>query len=249
MLKVKKLLEKIATNLKIISTGLVTDVSVPANGYTDVSVNFGKTYKSNPTVNVSLLSTSTAGAIGNMTAAVLSVTTTGATFRIFNAGTNPRQPSIQWIAIGGGYCIAVFSRLSAILARRWRYVEYQENLAENLAISDRSAKADDAFSTAFRQPTERLDVHGASRRNIVSRVRVISKNLHQRNMERSKPTRFSDSATSEHFSVGYGISSIREKRRRHQREQSFRQVFSNEQNGIRSLQVPRLTFERGCFSC
>ena len=102
MLKVKKLLEKIATNLKIISTGTVSDVSVPANGYTDVSVNFGKTYKSNPTVNVSLLSTSTAGAIGNVTAAVLSVSTTGATFRVFNAGTNPRTPSLQWTAIGGG---------------------------------------------------------------------------------------------------------------------------------------------------
>ena len=102
MLKVKKLLEKIATNLKIISTGAVAEVSVPANGYTDVSVTFGKTYKSNPTVNVSLLSTSTAGAIGNVTAAVLSVTTTGATFRIFNAGASQRQPSLQWIAVGGG---------------------------------------------------------------------------------------------------------------------------------------------------
>lgn len=56
MLKVKKLLEKIATNLKIISTG--------------------------------------------------------ATFRIFNAGSNPRGPSIQWIAIGGVLHKSIFNAFS-----------------------------------------------------------------------------------------------------------------------------------------
>lgn len=100
-------------DFKTVTSGGTTDVSVPANGYADVNVSFGKTYSSKPNVSVCLLSTSTASAIGNVSAAVLSITTTGATFRVFNAGTQLRVPSLQWIAVGGGVLLnSIFKAFS-----------------------------------------------------------------------------------------------------------------------------------------
>lgn len=81
--------------------GLVgQSTTVPAGGYADVSVSFGHTYDVAPTVVVGLYSTSTAAAIGSISVAVASVTTTGFTARLFNAGSTDRSPGFCWIAMG-----------------------------------------------------------------------------------------------------------------------------------------------------
>lgn len=74
--------------------------TVPAGGYVDVPVTFGHTYGAAPAVVVGLYSTSTAAAIGSISVAVTSVTTTGFTARLFNAGTTDRSPGFYWIAMG-----------------------------------------------------------------------------------------------------------------------------------------------------
>ena len=74
--------------------------SVSAGGYKDVSVSFGHTYSSAPTVVVGLNSSSTSSDLGQCSVSVASVNTTGFTARLFNnSGTN-RSPGFYWIAIG-----------------------------------------------------------------------------------------------------------------------------------------------------
>lgn len=153
------------------------------------------------------------------------------------------------LKIWGGIAKTITSRPSAFLARGWLYVKYKENATENLAGAHGSAKADDSFSTAFRQPTEQLDVHGASRRNIVSRVRVNSKNLHQRNMERRQFAGHSNRSACEYISVDDELFNTCEEGRHGSGKQSFREMLPNKPHGIRCVQVPRLTSERGCFVC
>lgn len=74
--------------------------TVTAGGYEDVSVSFGHTYSSAPHVVVGLYSTSTSSAIGSISVAVASVTATGFTARLFNAGSTARTPGFYWAAIG-----------------------------------------------------------------------------------------------------------------------------------------------------
>ena len=83
--------------------GRIGGTSVAANSYVDVAVSFGTDLAGIPTVVCGVDSNSTAGAIGSITAAVLtgSVTEAGFTCRIFNAGTSERIPAVQWIAIYG----------------------------------------------------------------------------------------------------------------------------------------------------
>ena len=83
-----------------ITRGTVTGTTVASKSYRDVNINFGKTYASAPTVVASLGSSSTSADIGSMSVGVVSVTTTGATLRIFNDSGNARTPSVNWIAIG-----------------------------------------------------------------------------------------------------------------------------------------------------
>ena len=78
--------------------GLTSDV--PAGGTVDVSISFAKEHGAAPNVIVGLYSTSTAGAIGQVSAAVTSVTTTGFVARLFNAGTSARRPGLYWMTLG-----------------------------------------------------------------------------------------------------------------------------------------------------
>lgn len=81
------------------TVGQTTDV--PAHSHKDISVTFGHTYSSAPTVVVGLYSTSTNGGdIGLCSVAVTSVTTTGFKARIFNANSAVRAPGFTWIAVG-----------------------------------------------------------------------------------------------------------------------------------------------------
>lgn len=79
--------------------GTIATTSVSANSYTDVSVTFPKAMSGTPIVVCSVVSTSTAGAIGSITAAVTRTSTTGFTCRIFNAGSTARTPAVNWIAL------------------------------------------------------------------------------------------------------------------------------------------------------
>ena len=79
--------------------GTIAGTSVSANSYTDVSVTFSSEMSDVPIVVCSVVSTSTAGALGSITSAVTSTSTTGFTCRIFNAGSTARTPSVNWIAL------------------------------------------------------------------------------------------------------------------------------------------------------
>ena len=79
--------------------GTIAGTSVSANSYTDVSVTFSSAMSDVPIVVCGVVSTSTAGAIGSITSAVTSTSTTGFTCRIFNAGSTARTPSVNWIAL------------------------------------------------------------------------------------------------------------------------------------------------------
>lgn len=89
---------------KQIQAGTIAQTTVSANSYVDVSVTFPKTMSGTPVVTVSLISNSTAGGFGNVSAAVLrnSVSSTGFTCRIHNADTSSRMPAISWIAMNVG---------------------------------------------------------------------------------------------------------------------------------------------------
>lgn len=79
--------------------GNIGATSVSANSYTDVAVTFSKAMSGTPIVVCCVVSTSTAGAIGSITATVTSTSTTGFTCRIFNAGSTARTPAVNWIAM------------------------------------------------------------------------------------------------------------------------------------------------------
>lgn len=82
----------------MIARGAFSAGDIDANSYKDITVSFGKTFSSVPTVVCCLSSTSTAGAIGSMTATPHSETTTECKIRVFNAGSATRTPGIRWIA-------------------------------------------------------------------------------------------------------------------------------------------------------
>lgn len=87
-------------NLGILS-GYVAGTTVTAGSYADITVSFGTTLDTAPTVVACFQSVSTAGAFGKCTLAVHSITTTGCKIRIFNGDTANRAPDLRWIAIGG----------------------------------------------------------------------------------------------------------------------------------------------------
>lgn len=82
----------------LIQRGTTASQSVATKAYKDVSVTFSPAFSSTPTVTCSLVSSSTSSDIGAMSVAVESVSTTGATFRIFNYSANTRAPAVSWIA-------------------------------------------------------------------------------------------------------------------------------------------------------
>lgn len=82
-----------------IQGGLTNSINVNANSYTDVTIVFDTEFSAVPNVVVSIYSTSTAGAIGSLTASALDVTTKNFKVRVFNAGSASRSPAVNWIAI------------------------------------------------------------------------------------------------------------------------------------------------------
>ncbi len=76
------------------------DTTTDANSYRDVTISFGHTYSTTPTVIASMYSTSTSPTMGSIQVAVYSVSTTGATIRIFNNTSSGRSPGFYWLAIG-----------------------------------------------------------------------------------------------------------------------------------------------------
>ncbi len=82
--------------------GRTAQISVPANGYVDIGISWGVTFKQLPQVAICLESDSTSGAFGEVVATIYpgTVGLTGCTARVFNAGSTARQPYIRWIAYG-----------------------------------------------------------------------------------------------------------------------------------------------------
>lgn len=74
--------------------------SVAALSYADVTITFPFTFSTAPSISLTLVSTSTAGQIGQITAAVYSISTTNCVVRLFNGGSSARTPGFHWIASG-----------------------------------------------------------------------------------------------------------------------------------------------------
>lgn len=89
-------------NRRNIWSGVTASVTVPANSYLDVPIGCGP-FAVKPGVAVSLYSTSTDYQLGNVTAAVKSISNDSFTVRIFNATGSQRSPAISWIAVDGSH--------------------------------------------------------------------------------------------------------------------------------------------------
>lgn len=100
--------------------GYTGTLTVPANSYVDKAITFPVPFTTVPQISLTLVSSSTAGAIGSITPCVKgsSETKTGFVIRVFNAGSSQRAPGVLWEAkqvtapaAGGGYFL---TRLKSI---------------------------------------------------------------------------------------------------------------------------------------
>lgn len=77
---------------------------VPAHSYVDYpatgEIPFGHTYTANPTVVISLYSTSVDEDLGSINPALYAVSRTGFKVRVFNNSDTERQPGFTWLAVG-----------------------------------------------------------------------------------------------------------------------------------------------------
>lgn len=89
-------MDNLPTNIQ---AGTISRDSIAANSYREVEVVFSPAFTNVPTVVVGLSANSTAGAVGSISVALISVTPTGFTCRIFNAGSSSRIPGANWIAV------------------------------------------------------------------------------------------------------------------------------------------------------
>lgn len=80
--------------------GRLPSTSVAANSYTDLTINFNKTFAVVPVVVAGFLSNSTEVDMGSLSCSAHSLTTTGGKVRIYNNSSNTRTVYITWIAIG-----------------------------------------------------------------------------------------------------------------------------------------------------
>lgn len=84
-----------------IESGHVNGTAVPANSYVDVvDIPFDTAFTSDPNVVCCLNSSSTSATIGSITVAILSVSVTKFSIRLFNDTSAQRAPAINWIAVG-----------------------------------------------------------------------------------------------------------------------------------------------------
>ena len=93
-------LEAFLAQIPVSVTGATASSVSCAPGVTDVQVTFGRTFDSVPMVTPSFRTGSTNGLFGQCCVAVVnnSVTTTGCTLRVYNAGSSTFAPYIQWHA-------------------------------------------------------------------------------------------------------------------------------------------------------
>lgn len=93
-------LERFLSRMPEVATGATSTSVSCAPGVTDIRVDFGRTFKSVPMVTPSFRTGSTNGLFGQCSLAVVnnSVTTTGCTLRVYNAGSSTFAPYIQWVA-------------------------------------------------------------------------------------------------------------------------------------------------------
>lgn len=84
-----------------IRSGTTAQQSIASNTYYDFVITFSPAMNEVPTVSVSLVTNSTAGNFGRLTAAVVlnSVTASGFTCRVHNGDSSSRTPAVTWIAI------------------------------------------------------------------------------------------------------------------------------------------------------
>ena len=83
---------------RLIASGFIEAESVAAGATKTVTVNFGKTFGKNPMVVASLFSSQTIG-IGQCSASVYNITTTGFSLRLTNGYSSARSLGATWIAL------------------------------------------------------------------------------------------------------------------------------------------------------
>lgn len=90
-----------SVRIPIIVSGTIAEASVTNRSYADFTISFGHTFASAPNVVATLTeSNQTNYNFGVITCYVHSVTTTGATIRVFNYSQSARSVGIRWIAVG-----------------------------------------------------------------------------------------------------------------------------------------------------
>ena len=101
MSRLYNILDKLATRSKVIDGGWKTLGETPANSYKDFGpYSFDETFTSQPTVVVSIFSTSTSPTMGSFTVSPIDVTASSFKIRVFNNTSSARSPAVRWIAIG-----------------------------------------------------------------------------------------------------------------------------------------------------
>ncbi len=79
--------------------GTTGAISTPGKEYKDLDVTFSSAFSNAPTIIVGFVTSSTAGAFGSCSCAVMSKSTSRFTVRVFNNDTTARAPAVSWIAI------------------------------------------------------------------------------------------------------------------------------------------------------
>ena len=77
-----------------------TSANAPANSYQDTSVTFPVAYASQPTLQLTTFSTSSAAEFAQVEICMSAISATAFSVRAFNYGTVGRNPGIRWLAIG-----------------------------------------------------------------------------------------------------------------------------------------------------
>lgn len=93
-------IEKLNNDLNNIQNGESAVVTVQGNNYNDVSIDFSSVYQTAPNV-VGIIKNTTAdnaSVWSNINMILKSVSTTGATFRVFNGSNVSVQLTVDWIA-------------------------------------------------------------------------------------------------------------------------------------------------------
>ena len=100
MLDVKALLTKTLKDTNVVQSGATGAISVNSSSYADKTITFSPAFKNTPAISATFWTSSTGGTFGRCAVAIVSVSNTGATIRVFNGDTTSRSPNVLWTAIG-----------------------------------------------------------------------------------------------------------------------------------------------------